>query len=208
MKKWFLIIGIFVLFSCQNDQKIVDSSAYSKDSILIDNYSNYVNLDSKTFQELEEVNSNINLSKIDNNLLAAAIFHATNIERKKNNKPYFIHSDTLFAVAQGHSNDMVGYNFFSHTSPIKEKRTMSDRFMKAGLETRYRAENIAKYPLKKEETYWSAAKTVVNGWMNSAGHRKNILNSRFRYLGCGVALVNSSETDWFIYYKSTQNFMD
>ena len=149
--------------------------------------------------------------------MAAAIFHATNIERKKNNKPYFIHSDTLFVVAQGHSNDMVGYNFFSHISPVKEKRTVSDRFMKAGLTNRSRAENIAKYTLKKEETYWSAAKTIVNGWMNSAGHRRNILDSRLRYLGCGVSTdgklipykwVNSSENDWLVYYKSTQNFMD
>ena len=209
MKKWFLIIGVLILFSCQNDQKIVYTSAYNEGSIIIDNYRHYVNLNSKDFQELEEVKSNINLSNIDNNLLAAAIFHATNIERKKYNKPYFIHSDTLFVVAQGHSNDMVGYNFFSHTSPVKEKRTMSDRFMKAGLETnRYHAENIAKYNLRKEETYWSAGKRVVNGWMNSTGHRKNILNYRFRYLGCGVSLVNSSETDWFVYYKSTQNFMD
>lgn len=218
MKKCFLIIGVFILFSCQNDQKIVSGAAYNGDSIIPDNYSNYVNLDSKNFQELEEVNSNINLSKIDNNLLAAAIFHATNIERKKYNKPYFMHSDKLFVVAQGHSNDMVGYNFFSHKSPVKEKRTMSDRFMKAGLETnRYHAENIAKYDLRKEETYWSAAKRIVNGWMNSPGHRKNILNYRFRYLGCGVSndgklipykWINSSETDWYVWYLSTQNFMD
>ncbi len=208
MKKWFLFIGVLILFSCQNDQKIVYTSAYNEGSIIIDNYRHYVNLNSKDFQELEEVKSNINLSNIDNNLLAAAIFHATNIERNKYNKPYFIHSDTLFVVAQGHSNDMVGYNFFSHTSPVKEKRTMSDRFMKAGLTNRSHAENIANYALSKEETYWSAGKRVVNGWMNSTGHRKNILNYRFRYLGCGVSLVNSSETDWFVYYKSTQNFMD
>ena len=78
-------------------------------------------------------------------------------------------------------------------------------------------ENIAKYSLKKEETYWSAAKRIVNGWMNSTGHRKNILDYRFRYLGCGVSndgklipykWINSSETDWYVYYLSTQNFMD
>ena len=42
------------------------------------------------------------------------------------NKPIFKHSDKLFVVAQSHSNDMVSYNFYSHTSLVRGKKTMSD----------------------------------------------------------------------------------
>ena len=48
-----------------------------------ENYSYYAGLDSKSFQELKQVNYKIDFSNIDIELLAAAIFHATNIERKK-----------------------------------------------------------------------------------------------------------------------------
>ena len=143
MKKLSLIFSVLILFCCQNDVKNTYGSAYNETLINTNDYSYYVNLDLKTFQELDEVKSNINIDEPNNHLLAAAIFHATNIQRKKFNKPIFKHSDKLFVVAQSHSNDMVSYNFYSHTSLVRGKKTMSDRFKREGLQTnRWLAENI------------------------------------------------------------------
>jgi hypothetical protein len=134
--------------------------------------------------------------------------------------------------AQGHSKDMVDYNFFAHTSRVPGKYSVSDRVRKAGLNESYVGENIcdhnildfkggAYYPpsqigfFKSAVTnepiqffsYRSLSEKLVKGWMDSSGHRANILNSNYTHMGMGN----------FIYYrgmgidripnvKSTQNF--
>ena len=98
-----------------------------------ENYSYYAGLDLKSFQELKQVNYKIDFSNIDIELLAAAIFHATNIERKKHKRPLFTHSKALFIAAQAHSREMVDYDYFSHTSPVIGRRSMSNRLKKVGL---------------------------------------------------------------------------
>tara|TARA_B110000240_G_C13266837_1_gene354112 strand:- start:37 stop:657 length:621 start_codon:yes stop_codon:yes gene_type:complete len=170
------------------------------------NYSYYAGLDSKSFQALELVHYEIDFSNIDNELLAAAIFHATNVERKKHERSLFTHSKSLFIAAQGHSEEMVSYGFFSHTSPIKGKQSMSNRLKKVGLENAYFAENIAESFVEKRSNYWSTATQIVNQWMNSSGHRKNILNSKYNYLGCGTYYFSKKQYEGYLFFKSTQNF--
>ena len=58
-------------------------------------------------------------------------------------------------------------------------------------------------------TYEELAREVVNGWMNSQGHRQNILNPQFKFLGCGAVMYekkNNSVSVSMIYFKITQNF--
>ncbi|MFH1320763.1 MAG: CAP domain-containing protein, partial [Bacteroidota bacterium] len=100
---------------------------------------------------------------------------------------------------------------FSHKN-IKDKEFYSpgDRIKYFGGKFNGWGENISKYPAvdyreinrygifsflsggKKKEiipyTYFELAEKMVNGWMGSYGHRENILNPDFRFLGCGVAL--------------------
>lgn len=86
-------------------------------------------------------------------------------------------------VAQEKANDMARNNYFSHTSP-----TYGSPFQMLksfGVSYRAAGENIAKG--------YSGAKSVVEGWMNSEGHRANILNSSFTKLGVGY---NSSGNYW------------
>jgi uncharacterized protein YkwD len=79
-------------------------------------------------------------------------------------------------AAQGHADWMASTGTFSHTG--KNGSSFVDRLKAAGYPTPG-GENIA---------YGQAdAKAVVTAWMNSAGHRANILNCRFTTIGVGVA---------------------
>ena len=78
-------------------------------------------------------------------------------------------------AAQGHSEDMSAHSYFSHTS--QDGRTFVDREQQAGYPSPG-GENIA-------EGYTSAD-AVMDGWMHSDGHRRNILDCSFTTIGISV----------------------
>jgi uncharacterized protein YkwD len=89
-----------------------------------------------------------------------------------------LHVDVhLRAAARGHSKDMRVRHYFEHNSP--DGATPWDRIKAAGYtQSGTQAENIAMgYP---------TAQAVVTGWMNSPGHRANILNCSLKAVGIGV----------------------
>jgi uncharacterized protein YkwD len=81
----------------------------------------------------------------------------------------------LDAVAQAHAEDMANRGYFSHTNPEGEQPW--DRAHNAGVTFSLMGENIA--------INFSAA-GAVSAWMNSTGHRENILREGFGRLGIGV----------------------
>ncbi|MFC0524415.1 CAP domain-containing protein [Pontibacillus salicampi] len=100
----------------------------------------------------------------------------TNKEREKKGLPKVKAFDELTNVAQKKSEDMVNNGYFSHNSPTYGSPfEMMDNF---GIEYKTAAENIAAGQKTPEK--------VVKGWMNSAGHRKNILNNKVTHIGIGV----------------------
>ena len=78
-------------------------------------------------------------------------------------------NDTLFAASASHSQDMAVRNYFSHTSP--EGTTSAQRAVVAGYNYRALGENIAAGQRSIE--------TVMQGWIASEGHCRNIMNSTF-----------------------------
>ncbi len=82
----------------------------------------------------------------------------------------------LTTAAQKHSDDMSARGYFSHTTP--EGVTFAERIKAAGYPSPG-AENIAKGSTTAEQT--------MRMWMNSDGHRRNILNCSYTELGVGVA---------------------
>jgi uncharacterized protein YkwD len=94
------------------------------------------------------------------------------------------------AAAEGHSQDMAANNFFSHTG--SDGSSPGDRISRQGYSWTTYAENIG-------AGYTSPA-AVVQGWMNSSGHRDNILNSNVQHVGVGFVYYPSS--DWVYYWTA------
>jgi uncharacterized protein YkwD len=118
-----------------------------------------------------------------------------NAERTSNGVDPLTHDPALRAVARAHSEDMVRRDFFSHTNP--DGLSPYDRLREASIDFGSAGENIA-----WNRGYADPADTAVTGWMNSDGHRRNILDDGFTHGGLGAA---RRETDgaWFF----TQLFM-
>lgn len=86
--------------------------------------------------------------------------------------------DRLSKAARAHSADMAKNNYFSHTG--RNGSSFVDRAVAAGYPREsVAAENIA--------YGYATAEAVVDGWMNSDGHRKNILNCSHKTTGVGLA---------------------
>jgi cysteine-rich secretory family protein len=84
-----------------------------------------------------------------------------------------------------HSQDMVQRGFFEHDTP--EGRTPQDRILATGYVTargRATGENLA-----WGEGFRASPNEIVKGWMNSLGHKKNILRSQFDEIGIGIVLA-------------------
>jgi len=105
------------------------------------------------------------------------VIELTNTERSKYNLPPLKLSNSLCKSAQEHADDMYINNYFSHTS--KDGRTMSDRIEKYSSSYGYKGENIA--------FGYDSPEAVVNGWLNSDGHRANILNKNYTDIGVGYS---------------------
>ncbi|MBB2913885.1 uncharacterized protein YkwD [Streptosporangium becharense] len=109
---------------------------------------------------------------------ANEVVRLTNAERQKAGCGPLTHDPKLRSAAQGHSADMAAGDYFDHTS--RDGRTMTDRIKASGFSPmRAWAENIAMGQRTPTE--------VVRGWMNSPGHRANILNCAYTHIGVGVA---------------------
>lgn len=94
----------------------------------------------------------------------------------------------LSRVARYKSQDMHDLGYFSHTSPVYG--SPFDMIRNFGLSYRTAGENIARG--------YKTPEAVVNGWMNSSGHRANILNSSFTQTGVGYVPDGSYWTQMFI----------
>ena len=94
----------------------------------------------------------------------------------------------LSRVARYKSQDMKDNNYFSHTSPVYG--TPFNMIKNFGISYKSAGENIA----KGQKT----PQAVVNSWMNSSGHRANILNSSYTKIGVGYVADGNYWTQMFI----------
>ncbi|WP_406437885.1 CAP domain-containing protein [Streptomyces sp. NBC_01613] len=117
---------------------------------------------------------------------AAEVVDLTNRERARAGLPPLAADALLTTAAQAHSADMVARAFYSHTSP--EGSQPWDRAAAAGARRRSIGENIACGQRSPAE--------VVDGWMNSPGHRANILKPDFTHIGIGLAGGGPAGTYW------------
>jgi uncharacterized protein YkwD len=199
-----------------------------------DNTGYYSRLSVNNFRMDESLNQPVDPWHPDYPRLNAAIFFATNEQRLKRNLHPLDHSAQLEESASRHSVDMYEKNFFGHINPSdKKKRTPNDRARLAGVLNPYLTENIAtafglqyeqnrdvvirgpgkfSYPGKEEllppRTYLSVADALIENWMNSEGHKKNILSDHALQLGCGTYMYLDTSFNLMPTFIATQNFQE
>lgn len=103
------------------------------------------------------------------------VFNLINEQRTKNGLTALKIDSEVQNVARIKAQDMVNNNYFSHTSPTYGSPFDMLKSFKVSYKTA--GENIAGN---------SSNSAAVTAWMNSSGHKANILNSRFNYTGIGV----------------------
>ena len=103
------------------------------------------------------------------------VFNLINQKRAANGLAKLKIDDELQNVARIKAQDMVNNNYFSHTSPTYG--SPFDMMKSFGITYKTAGENIAGH---------SSNSGAVEAWMNSSGHRANILNSSYNYTGIGV----------------------
>jgi len=118
--------------------------------------------------------------------LESEVVRLVNVERSKNGLGPLTQNWELSRVARYKSQDMMNKGYFSHTSPtygspFRMMESFGIRFSAAG-------ENIAKGQRTAAE--------VMRDWMNSPGHKANILNGSYQQIGVGVAKDKAGRFYW------------
>ncbi len=114
------------------------------------------------------------------------VVRLVNVERAKVGLKDLSLNSELSKVATLKSQDMINKNYFSHTSPTYG--SPFDMMKKFNISYKTAGENIAKGQKTPAE--------VVNAWMNSKGHRENILNKNYTEIGIGVAKDSKGTLYW------------
>jgi uncharacterized protein YkwD len=124
----------------------------------------------------------------------AAMLAQVNALRRKAGAPALSLNAELQEAAQAHAQDMLDRGYFAHKSP--SDTTVRERSRKAGYDWRTIGENLAEGQMSVDE--------VVTTWMNSKGHRENILNPAFRDLGIGLVMGKGRDGEYRVIW--VQNF--
>lgn len=114
------------------------------------------------------------------------VVRLVNQERAKQGLSPLTHRADVKNVAEKKAMDLINSNYFSHTSP--NYGSPFDMLKSFGISYRSAGENIAKGQRSPQE--------VMNAWMNSSGHRANILNRN--YNGIGVGFYNGAWVQLFV----------
>ena len=132
----------------------------------------------------------INIPTLDASVInyEQEVIRLVNEIRKQNGLKALTYDWELARVARYKSQDMKDNKYFSHTSPFYGSPfQMIKNF---GISYRSAGENIAKG--------YATPQAVVNGWMNSSGHRANILNAAYTHIGVGYVSGGHYWTQMFI----------
>lgn len=132
----------------------------------------------------------LTIPQVEPSVLAfeAEVIRLVNEQRAQNGLKPLTENWELSRVARYKSQDMADNRYFSHTSPTYG--TPFQMIKAFGLSYRTAGENIA-YGQRTPQA-------VVNAWMNSSGHRANILNSSYTQIGVGYVASGNYWTQMFI----------
>jgi uncharacterized protein YkwD len=106
----------------------------------------------------------------------------TNDARARNGVSPVRASAVLAQAARHHAEEMVRLRYVSHVSPTPGRRDVADRVALVGGTMRAVAENLAAVPAGGLDL----PERVIDGWMQSPGHRQNLLEERWTHVGFGA----------------------
>lgn len=130
----------------------------------------------------------INIPSKDGYAMEQEVLKLVNQERAKYGLAALKYDWELARVAEHKSEDMRSKGYFSHTSPTYG--SPFDMMKSYGITYRAAGENIAKGQ--------TSAGQVMNAWMNSSGHRANILSSNYTHIGVGYVSDGHIWTQMFV----------
>jgi len=136
----------------------------------------------------------VTLDTFEPALLAQEIFRATNEARAQHGLAALKPDVRLAAAADGQAAMEAMRLHSGHDNPLENMGTPGARVHAAGLPDGAVAENAATVPAKNRETggaysYRELARLLVDAWLESPGHRANLLNPKLHYLGCGARVA-------------------
>lgn len=177
----------------------------------------YYKLNEAAFFSLPAVRERINLLRPDYYLLDAALFHATNEARRSQGLQPFQFHPALHQAARQHAENMIQLDFYGHVNPFNPMEGTADkRIWQQSRAFERVAENIAQYQtidtpdlfyvrrhadgmqyeyLEMQTmqhcqpySYAGYARYAVQTWMDSYGHRLNLLQPAYTHVACAAAL--------------------
>ncbi|MFL0584026.1 CAP domain-containing protein [Solibacillus silvestris] len=134
------------------------------------------------------VGDKINISENEQQAVEEQVVSLVNKERAQQGLAPLKIDWELARVAKYKSQDMHDKNYFSHTSPTYG--SPFDMMKQFGISYKAAGENIAKGQ--------KSAAQVMDGWMNSSGHRANIMDAKFTHIGVGYVKDGNYWTQMFI----------
>jgi uncharacterized protein YkwD len=204
----FFLLGLTV--SASASQQIISRPPASASAAL------FTNDTAASFARNVEARRLIDPANINQQLLEAAVFHETNRRRAEQGLAALRYDAKAHEMARLQARAMAKDQAVEHENSDPKLRTMQDRAKAVGLRPRVLAENVASafgrryksgqnFYIREENgrtiysyepegpaipmhTYLSFAEALVESWMQSPGHRKNILHKEPEYLGCACEL--------------------
>ena len=146
----------------------------------------------------------VEAENFDHQLLARQIFRLTNGERRSRHIAELKADPHLTKAADDQAAQLSIRIHSGHDSPLARQNDPYARVEFAGLPDGTVAENAATLGIRNKDagrnyTYLELANVVVQAWMDSAGHRANLLNPELHYLGCGTRVARLLKDQTVVY---------
>ncbi|OGZ07030.1 MAG: hypothetical protein A3C93_05120 [Candidatus Lloydbacteria bacterium RIFCSPHIGHO2_02_FULL_54_17] len=114
------------------------------------------------------------------------VFEKTNQARAAYGAKVLLWDRQAEVSARGHAEDMAKLEYMAHQSPTEGRRTPPERNWQARISAVYAGENVFRHSVSGLSAERLAA-NMVDWWMDSPGHRANILNPEFTHMAIGGA---------------------
>ena len=179
--------------SSQNDEVEVqgNNDTITNTSNNTNNVNTDINMSNQSNEEISKPNAGVQNQIYDSNFMAeveSMIFNKVNEERTKNGLAPLSYNGTMEHYARVKSQDMGDRGYFDHNN--QEGELITAQMLRDGVTYNAWGENIAYIGGISDAN--ALANQFMTNWMNSSGHRANILSSNFTSIGVGVYKIGNT----------------